>query len=162
MLRRVASIITCLPFPFVSDTLNKILVKIAYIQMSHLKSRSGRKAIKTGSVKMASSNSHLTSSITEYLLTSSNVTNIKKFLILKPSHERLLTLQTLKTRKMKDSRAPAEPLQITYFFFMVVITCQKKNNNSGLSGGNASALGITARVLPRKMLPCSSLVNFLV
>lgn len=64
---------------------------------------------------------------------------------------------------MKDSRAPAEPLQITYFFFMVVITCQKKkNNNSGLSGGNASALGITARVLPRKMLPCSSLVNFLV
>lgn len=27
---------------------------------------------------------------------------------------------------MKDSRAPAEPLQITYFFFMVVITCQKK------------------------------------
>lgn len=162
MLRRVTSIITCLPFPFVSDTLNKILVKIAYIQMSHLKSRSGRKAIKTGSVKMASSNSHLTSSITEYLLTSSNVTNIKKFLILKPSHERLLTLQTLKTRKMKDSRAPAEPLQITYFFFMVVITCQKKNNNSGLSGGNASALGITARVLPRKMLPCSSLVNFLV
>lgn len=162
MLRRVASIITCLPFPFVSDTLNKILVKIAYIQMSHLKSRSGKKAIKTGSVKMASSNSHLTSSITEYLLTSSNVTNIKKFLILKPSHERLLTLQTLKTRKMKDSRAPAEPLQITYFFFMVVITCQKKNNNSGLSGGNASALGITARVLPRKMLPCSSLVNFLV
>lgn len=126
MLRRVTSIITCLPFPFVSDTLNKILVKIAYIQMSHLKSRSGRKAIKTGSVKMASSNSHLTSSITEYLLTSSNVTNIKKFLILKPSHERLLTLQTLKTRKMKDSRAPAEPLQITYFFFMVVITCQKK------------------------------------
>lgn len=162
MLRRVASIITCLPFPFVSDTLNKILVKIAYIQMSHLKSRSGKKAIKTGSVKMASSNSHLTSSITEYLLTSSNVTNLKKFLILKPSHERLLTLQTLKTRKMKDSRAPAEPLQITYFFFMVVITCQKKNNNSGLSGGNASALGITARVLPRKMLPCSSLVNFLV
>lgn len=162
MLRRVTSIITCLPFPFVSDTLNKILVKIAYIQMSHLKSRSGKKAIKTGSVKMASSNSHLTSSITEYLLTSSNVTNIKKFLILKPSHERLLTLQTLKTRKMKDSRAPAEPLQITYFFFMVVITCQKKNNNSGLSGGNASALGITARVLPRKMLPCSSLVNFLV
>lgn len=162
MLRRVTSIITCLPFPFVSDTLNKILVKIAYIQMSHLKSRSGKKAIKTGSVKMASSNSHLTSSITEYLLTSSNVTNLKKFLILKPSHERLLTLQTLKTRKMKDSRAPAEPLQITYFFFMVVITCQKKNNNSGLSGGNASALGITARVLPRKMLPCSSLVNFLV
>lgn len=163
MLRRVTSIITCLPFPFVSDTLNKILVKIAYIQMSHLKSRSGKKAIKTGSVKMASSNSHLTSSITEYLLTSSNVTNIKKFLILKPSHERLLTLQTLKTRKMKDSRAPAEPLQITYFFFMVVITCQKKkNNNSGLSGGNASALGITAGVLPRKMLLCSSLVNFLV
>lgn len=43
MLRRVTSIITGLPFSFVSDTLNKILVKITYIQMSHLQIRSGKK-----------------------------------------------------------------------------------------------------------------------
>lgn len=43
MLRRVTSIITGLPFSFVSDALNKILVKITYIQMSHLQIRSGKK-----------------------------------------------------------------------------------------------------------------------
>lgn len=53
MLRRIASVIACLPLSFVSDTLNEVLVKIANIQMSHLRSRSGKKAIKTGTVETA-------------------------------------------------------------------------------------------------------------
>lgn len=122
MLRRVASIITCLPFPFVSDTLNKILVKITYIQMSHLKSRSGKKNKKSNQNRQCKNGIQQYCRVPAYFL----MANVKKFLILKPRHGRLLTLQTLKTREMKDSRAPAEPLQITYFFFMVVITCQKK------------------------------------
>lgn len=65
MLRRVTSIITCLPLSFVSDTLNEVLVKITNIQMSHLRIRSGERAIKTGTVETAFNSSHLDTSIRE-------------------------------------------------------------------------------------------------
>jgi len=59
MLRRVTSIITCLPLSFVSDALNEVLMKITNIQMSYLRTRSGEKAIKTGTVGTAFNSSHL-------------------------------------------------------------------------------------------------------
>lgn len=51
MLRRVTSIIARLPLPFVPNTLNEVLVKITNVQMSHLRTRSGEKAIKKDTVK---------------------------------------------------------------------------------------------------------------
>jgi hypothetical protein len=39
MLRRISTIITCLPLSFISDTLNEIFVEIADIQVPYLMER---------------------------------------------------------------------------------------------------------------------------
>lgn len=85
MLRRVASVIACLPLSFVSDTLNEVLVKIANIQMSHLRSRSGKKAIKTGMVETALESSQFDNRRRGHI-----PHDIKEFLILNPRPDIIL------------------------------------------------------------------------
>lgn len=80
VLRRVTSIITCLPLSFVSDTLNEVLMKITNIQMSHLRIRSGEKAIRTGTVETAFNSNCLDTSITACI--PHDWHDIKEFLIL--------------------------------------------------------------------------------